>query len=303
MKRFTLILIVFLFYGCDKQPAKKKGQEQLKPVVISVNYPLHYFAERIGGEYIEMSYIIPKNVDPAHWEPAETELQAYQKADVVLSYGGNYAQWMTKVSLPSSRIIDISASIEEFLIPLQGGVTHSHGPDGEHHHDGYAMTTWLDFNLNLQQAEAVYLGLLRHLPEKESELTANLNKLKIDLKELHDKMLSAATGLRGKIILGSHPVYQYLSKGYDLNMNSVHFEPNEIPDSHQWEGLTKLVSTSKPNLMLWEFAPRDETQTQLESMGIEIAVFKLCSNKPDDGDFLTVMNENIDLLNSHVSVD
>ena len=38
--------------------------------VFTVNYPLAYFAERIGGDHVEVHFPAPVDVDPAFWKPS-----------------------------------------------------------------------------------------------------------------------------------------------------------------------------------------------------------------------------------------
>jgi zinc transport system substrate-binding protein len=44
--------------------------------------------------------------------------------------------------------------------------------------------------------------------------------------------------------------------------------------------------------MIWEVEPLPESVARLEEMGIRSVVFDPCGNRPDDGDFLTVMKDN-----------
>ncbi|MBW1743769.1 MAG: hypothetical protein JRJ47_10130 [Deltaproteobacteria bacterium] len=37
--------------------------------VYVVNYPLKYFAERIGGDHVDVEFPAPKGTDPAYWIP------------------------------------------------------------------------------------------------------------------------------------------------------------------------------------------------------------------------------------------
>ena len=96
--------------------------------------------------------------------------------------------------------------------------------------------------------------------------------------------------------LGSHPVYQYLSKAYQLNMTSVHFEPKEFPTKKQWEELDNLFADKKVMFMLWEDNPSGETILELKKRNMESVIFNPCGNKPAEGDFLSVMNDNINNL-------
>jgi len=63
-----------------------------------VNYPLKYFAERIGGEHVKAVFSTPADVDPAYWNPDVVNVSAFQKADLILLNGAGYAKWVAKVS-------------------------------------------------------------------------------------------------------------------------------------------------------------------------------------------------------------
>jgi len=296
MNRIIVILIVFALFSCDKQQSKKVAESDEKLNVITVNYPLYYFADRIGGDLIDLQYVIPEDVDPAYWMPDEDALELYQAADIILDNGADYAKWMNNVSLPSSRIVNTSASFENSLIPLKNVASHKHGPKGEHQHKGFAFTTWLDFKLAIKQAESIKNTLIKRLPNKKIVLNENFKKLKEDLEILDKKLIEIALELNEINTLGSHPVYQYLSKAYQLNMTSVHFEPKEFPTKKQWEELDNLFADKKVMFMLWEDNPSGETILELKKRNMESVIFNPCGNKPAEGDFLSVMNDNINNL-------
>ncbi len=296
MNRIIVILIVFALFSCGNQQSKKVAESDEKLNVITVNYPLYYFADRIGGDLIDLQYVIPEDVDPAYWMPDEDALELYQAADIILDNGADYAKWMNNVSLASSRIINTSASFEDSLIPLKNVASHKHGPEGEHQHKGFAFTTWLDFKLAIKQAESIKNTLIKRLPNKKIVLNENFKKLKEDLEILDKKLIEIALELNEINTLGSHPVYQYLSKAYQLNMTSVHFEPKEFPTKKQWEELDNLFADKKVMFMLWEDNPSGETILELKKRNMESVIFNPCGNKPAEGDFLSVMNDNINNL-------
>ena len=112
--------------------------------VYVVNYPLQYFAERIGGDLVEVLLPVPMGVDPAHWLPTAEEILPFQQADLILLNGAGYAQWVARATLPETRVIDTSLPFRDRLIAPESGRTHSHGAEGEHSHADLASHTWLD---------------------------------------------------------------------------------------------------------------------------------------------------------------
>ena len=267
-----------------------------RPTVMAVNYPLAYFGERIGGDLIDLVFPAPAGVDPAFWMPDKTTIGDFQRAELILLNGGGYAKWAKKTSLPMLRTVNTSSSFKEKLISLDTEVTHSHGPGGDHSHSGTAFTTWLDFSLAARQAEAVYRALARLLPAHEAELKANFARLESDLLHL-DSRVSQLSGLQsGMVLLGSHPVYQYLARGYDLDIRMVMWEPDEDPGEAQYNYLKEMAEDLQASWMLWEAPPRPESIARLEKMGIRSLVYSPCFNRPEEGDFLTTMTRNVDQL-------
>jgi len=152
-----------------------------KPTVAVVNYPLKYFAERIGGDGVKVVFPIPPDVDPAFWLPEPNGVLAFQAADLILLNGATYSKWLNKVSLPRRKLVNTSQSFKEQYIEVKDLTTHRHGPQGAHAHAGMAFTTWIDFQQAIQQAEAVHAALERLVPEQKKQFEANFSRLKDDL--------------------------------------------------------------------------------------------------------------------------
>jgi zinc transport system substrate-binding protein len=268
------------------------GDEDGPLAVFVVNYPLAYFAERIGGELVTVEFPAPADLDPAFWSPTPDVIGEYQAADLILLNGAGYASWISHASLPDSRLVDTSAAFESELIPVEDAVTHGHGPAGEHSHEGSAFTTWLDPQLAVQQARAIHAALKAKLPENEKALSDGFQRLEADLRELDGRLGTIFAGKSGLPLLGSHPVYQYLRRRYELNLKSLHWEPDEAPDEPMWAELAALRQEHPAALMLWEGEPLPATRERLAEMGVTCVVFDPAGNVPDDGDLLDVMKAN-----------
>ena len=259
--------------------------------IYTVNYPLAYFAERIAGDQAEVVFPAPRDIDPAFWMPDTDTVTAYQGADLILLNGANYAKWIARVSLPRLRIVDTSRPFADRFVQQQA-TSHSHGPGGDHSHSGTAFTTWLDLRQAVQQAEVITAALMRKRPAAKQLFETNLEGLKSDLLALDERLARITMSDANGPILASHPVYQYLARRYGLNLRSVMWEPDEVPDESQWAEFVKILEEHPAKLMLWEAEPIPKTAERLRSLGVESFVFDLCGNRPGEGDFLSVMLKN-----------
>jgi zinc transport system substrate-binding protein len=274
--------------------APAAAQDRLS--VVSVNYPLHYLAERIGGDLIEASMPFPPDIDPAFWQPTADEIARMQKADLILRNGASYAKWARLAALPRRKVVDTSAGFRDRLITEQSAVTHQHGPQGAHAHGDVAFTTWLDPTQALAQAEAIRRALVRRLPEQQAAIDSNFERLASDLADLDKQLQDALVPVVGSAVLASHPIYQYLGRRYDLEIIPVLWEPATAPPEDDWPALERVAKERGIGWMLWEGAPDPATRQRLEDLGLRVVVFAPAMNLPATGDFLSVMRVNAENL-------
>ena len=292
LKMFASVLAVAACTQSER-PTEAIEAEQGLPQVYTVNYPLAYFAERIAGESVTVVFPAPPDVDPAFWSPAAETIADYQQADLVLLNGAGYAEWIQRATLSQSRLVDTSAALADRLLPVDDTVTHSHGPGGDHSHQGAAFTTWLDMDFAVGQARAVFDALVRLRPENETDFRERLTELEKDLGELDKTLKHVADRIGDRPLVFSHPVYQYLVRGYGLNGRSVHWEPHEIPGNDQWRELSDALATHAAAWMIWEDEPLAETENRLKAIGIKSLVFRPCGNRPAEGSLVSVMLDNV----------
>jgi zinc transport system substrate-binding protein len=294
MKKFMVVLLSTLtFFACSEKKQEQTVSESKVKRIASVNYPLHFFATQIGGSKVDALFPIPADVDPAYWEPAAEDIILFQEADLILLNGAGYAKWVDKVSLPPSKMINTSLPFKAKYIELEEGQSHSHGPEGEHEHQGFAFTTWLNFKYAKIQAEEIKKTLINLMPENKSLFEENYSNLAKEIEALDIRMEKLAGTFGEAILFASHPVYQYLGSGYGLTIESFHWEPDEMPDEFMWEDFDNRQSRLNANIMLWEDDPLPEVKQELLKREIRIVVFKPCANTPTSSDFVNSMKTNI----------
>ena len=267
-----------------------------KLTVYVVNYPLQYFAERIGGEHIKVVFPAPADVDPAFWIPDTKTISDYQKADLILLNGAGYARWVNKVSLPRFRMVNTSVGFKNQYIETAEIPTHSHGSEGEHAHEALAFTTWIDFSLAARQARAITAALSRKRPDLKDVFQKNYQKLEQDLLNLDQELKALISKDPSQPLVVSHPVYDYFARRYGLNIKSVHWEPDEMLTNEQIMELNRILKEHPARWMIWEGKAVQESVERLKASGVDSLVFDPCGNKPDQKDFLDIMQQNVENL-------
>jgi len=308
--RVVVICLTVIATSCDRQNRQASSETgvakmQEGTLVVTSNYPLYFFASRIAEGVVDAPEIVLPKIkgDPASWVPSAEQIQQLQSADAVILNGAGYESWLSLVTIDQRRLVDTSGHIKEQLIPLEGSLVHQHGPGGEHSHEGTAFTVWLDPRLAIVQAESITDALIRILPSGKTGFRENMARLESDLMELDASLAAGFSRLNDQPVLFSHPVYQYLQRRYELNGQSVHWEPDEEPSTSDWISLQRLRSKHTASIMIWEGKPLSSIAERLSEVGIESVSLRPLANSPGQGDYLSEMRADAKRLEALLSSD
>jgi len=206
LTKILILIITFAFLVINSSMAA----EPL--TVFVVNYPMQYFAERIGGEHVNVEFPAPADVDPAYWMPDRPTIANFQQADLILLNGAGYARWVDKVTLPRFRIVNTSAGFKDRYIEASEVITHTHGSQGDHAHEALAFTTWVDFSLAARQAKAIAEALGRKRSELKDTFQKSYQRLEQDLLNLDRDLKTLISKDPSLPLVVSHPVYDYFAR-------------------------------------------------------------------------------------------
>lgn len=291
------LVTLLMMTACAEQESRQDDEQTgLRPLVYVSNYPLYYFVQRIAEDQVDIRFPAGISGDPALWKPGADDIAAMQQGDLLLLNGASYEQWLPNVTLPQSRVVETAAAFSDRWIPIEETTTHTHGPEGEHTHQGMAFTTWLDLTMAIEQARAAKDALVTHLPERKASFETRFAQLEQELTALDAEIRNAIASAPETPVLFSHPVYQYFERRYGVSGSSVHWEPDAMPDEEMWEELQEILAGHSSKWMLWEGEPLPEIAEQLRALDVESVVFNPCGNTPESGDFLSVMRQNVESL-------
>jgi zinc transport system substrate-binding protein len=292
-----------LFAGCDEAPQTNTPTAPEKPVIYTTFYPAQYFAQRIAGDKLEVVCPVPEGEDPIFWQPDDQARAAYQQADLVILNGAGFEKWAATANLPASRVLDSAKPLEAEFIRYEDAVTHSHGPGGEHAHEGIDGHTWLD-PLNAKiQAEQIKLELVKRWPEHAAGFEWNFAQLADNLDNLDADLRGFAELAATAPMLASHPAYNYLARRYQWKLKSLDLDPDTMPSDEAIAKIRTLQVDFPARILLWESPPRPEIAARLaEELKLKSIVFSPCEllsaeDREASRDYLSVMRANNARLN------
>jgi zinc transport system substrate-binding protein len=274
-----LALVFLALVACHDDPEVTAPTRTGPPVVYTTFFPTTYFARRIAGDLAEVVCPLPDDADPISWRPGEAALRSYQEADLIVLNGAAFEKWALTVSLPENRVVRTANSFSDEWIEYEGSVQHTHGPKGDHSHEGIDGHTWVDPVLAKAQAAAVRDALVRILPGSREALEAGFAALAKDLDDLDRRFRELPTA--DAIILCTHPAWNYPARRYGWKI--VNIEPYGTD-------LSKLEG----RVVLWEGEPDLDVATRLDTPNRKSVMFDPCES--GGGDYVERMRANLDRL-------
>ncbi len=225
MKKIMVLLIVFLALGCAA-PDAPPGDEGKVRVVVSI-LPLADFVEKVGGDKVDVTVMIPPGASPATYEPTPSQLKSVSEADVYVKVGAPIPfekVWMDKIAGMNEDmgVVDCSYGIE-----IAGNDPH----------------IWLSPRNAQIMVGNVYGGLVQVDGANEEYYSGNRDDYIAELEAVDKEIESALLGVDMRKFIVFHPAWGYFARDYGLEQVPVEVEGKE-PSSAD---VSRLVEFAKDN--------------------------------------------------------
>ncbi|MCS7097817.1 MAG: zinc ABC transporter substrate-binding protein [Candidatus Methanomethyliaceae archaeon] len=255
--------------------------------VVVTFYPLAYLTEKIGGERITVTTLIPYNVDPHHWQPSPSDILEVQKADVVVINGAGMDDWlkyeiMKLVNVRDKLIIDTTKDL-----PLieHNGETDPH--------------TWISPYMAMRQAEKIFLALMEKDPKGKSYYQERFNELKTKLEDLDLKYQKELLNKKREVIIVSHEAFGYLAVRYGFKqIGVIGISAEEEPSAIVIKEIIDLIIKHNITIIYTDPTyPKAYIETiKKEVPNVEIEELYLMLGPIDGKDYLEQLEENLKAL-------
>lgn len=331
----SLSILMLTLAGCNESSPDAPAAA-LDDAVLATFYPTHYFAQRIAGDLVPVRSPLPEGEDPIFWQPDAEAMALYQNARLVITNGAEFEKWAAGAALPRARTIE---SLSEDDLDATGGpitmesTTHSHGPGGEHTHEGLDGHTWVSPDIAIVQARNIAEAMQAAWPDHAEAFDNNLATLIEDLEMLRTSLEDLTPNVQDYRLLASHPAYNYLARDLGWDVHNLDLDPEDEDtqavvdavhdalhhhedhahehghdeghdhDHAHDEGAADHEHThgDKPVILLWEGQPTDAIRAALaDELGVTSILFSPAEGTPDEGDYMDLMRANLDRLREAV---
>lgn len=311
------VLMLMPVIGCSSlnMPASDNvasdTQSEDKVMVVTSFYPMYDFVQKIGGDRVDVTNLVPSGIEPHDWEPSTNDMRTIAAADLLVYNGAGMEHWIDDVadSIGNDGLVIVEASAGADLIPAAeddeetGGEESGLGQRDDHENGMYDPHVWLSpANARIEMAN-IRDALINADPEGENVYRANFDKYSAMLDELDESYTERLSQTSSKDIVVSHQAFGYLCHEYGLTQVPIEgLEADSEPDARTMAEIIDFVDANQVRTIFSE-----ELVSPKVARSIADATGATCEElNPLEGlsdedlaageDYFSVMYDNLDKL-------
>lgn len=244
----TIILVMVIGTGIFFAVRKNDTKDASKIQATASFYPLYEFTKAVGGQYAQVSSMIPAGAEPHDYEPSAKELAEAHRSQVFVYVGGTFEPWANKFAAEfSGKKVVASDVIELEHLDHQESETetHEHGDTDPHF--------WLDPVLAQQVVTAIADKMSEVDPEHAQEYKQNAVAYNQKLAALDQTYQTGLKNCQERTIIATHDAYNYLAHRYNFSVMPITgISPEDEPSAGRMAEIADIVRQQNISYIFFE---------------------------------------------------
>lgn len=263
-----------------------------KVKVVTSFYAMEDFAKKVGGDDIEVTNLVPAGTEPHDWEPAATDVQAIQDADLFVYNGASMEHWVddTLSSLGDKTPASVKASEGIALrVGEEPGEVDPH--------------VWLNPENAKAELANIKDALVKVDPDHKADYEANYEKYAAEFDQLDQDFKDKLGAVPNKTIVISHEAFGYLCDAYGLTQAPIAgMDAEGEPDAQTMASIIDQVKSQNIKVIFSEDLVSPKVAQQIaDATGATCEVLNPIEGLTDEQiaqgeDYFSVMESNLDEL-------
>jgi ABC-type Zn uptake system ZnuABC Zn-binding protein ZnuA len=300
-------LFVSLVVGCGSAESSQESAVEVRAVTtISV---LRDLVERVGGERVVVSTIVPVGGSPETFQPSPSDARGISESDVVFQNGLGLEDWLDDLLQSAgdgdARVVELAEGLETIEEKENEHEGASSGEAADADQDAHAEGNphlWLDVSNTRIYVEKIRDALTEVDPEGAGEYEANAEEYLAELEELdgYIRERTAEIPEKNRKLVTFHDAFPYFAEAYGFERAGVILqnpdaeasgrEVAEVVRTVREEGVPAIFTEPQFNAGL--------ADTIAEETGVE--VYELYSDtlaeESEAGSYEEMMRTNVDRI-------
>lgn len=300
----TLIAASLILAACSSTQETATPQETIevateKIQIVAGFYPLAYAAEGIAGDLAEVVSLAGPGVEPHDLELTPGDVAKINDADLVV-YIPEFIPALDAVvkTLDQSKVINATQGIT-----LISGDSHSHeGEESHSEEEGHSDESATDPHIWLNPSNMVLIGnsIAQALSALTSDSAINENRSSFEnaLTTLASDYTAKLTNCSIKALVVSHEAFGYIANAYGFEQVGISgLSPEAEPSPARLAEVAKIAKAENATTIYYEsLVDPKVAKTLADELKITAEMLDPLESPPASGDYLSVMQQNLDTL-------
>ena len=300
----TLIAASLILAACSSTQETATPQETTevateKIQIVAGFYPLAYAAEGIAGDLAEVVSLAGPGVEPHDLELTPGDVAKINDADLVI-YIPEFIPALDAVvkTLDQSKVINATQGIT-----LISGDSHSHeGEEAHSEEEGHSDESATDPHIWLNPSNMVLIGnsIAQALSALTSDSAINENRSSFEnaLTTLASDYTAKLANCSIKALVVSHEAFGYIANAYGFEQVGISgLSPEAEPSPARLAEVAKIAKAENATTIYYEsLVDPKVAKTLADELKITAEMLDPLESPPASGDYLSVMQQNLDTL-------
>lgn len=310
MKKIIVFLSLLLplslvLSACANEEQAPKEKNQL--TIYTTVFPLQYFAERIGGKFVDVETIYPPGADEHTFEPSQKDMMKLADSDLFFYIGLGLEGFVenAKKTLKNENVTLVAAA-DNLHLSEEDEHHEEEEEAGEHEHEHDVNPhVWLDPVYSKEMALVLRDALIQKMPENKAVFEENYQQLATELDELNNEFKETISTAKHKNIIVTHAAFGYWEQRYGIEQISIsglstaneptQRELEKIISLADHEGLHYILFEQNVQSKLAEIVQKEIGARALPIHNLAILTKGNISNKET---YFSLMKQNLESLNT-----
>ncbi|MCK5133174.1 MAG: zinc ABC transporter substrate-binding protein [Candidatus Sabulitectum sp.] len=268
MQKLTVFIFLLILIACSGQEIREDKGEIT--VLVSV-LPQRYFVEKIAGDLVEVTVLIPPGASPAAYEMSPSDMRRVSEADIWFTIGlWREITWIPEFSSLNERLSIVSTVEDVQRLPIgRYGIPEEHtAHEHEHDHDHGSLDphVWLSPELVSLQAVVICETLCETDPSNSDIFFDNLALFLEEISDLQNEIHEMIDPFAGEGFMVFHPAWGYFADEFNLIQVPIEISGSEPSPAE----LARLVNFGKSSSVRVIFVSPQFSESSAETIADEL---------------------------------
>ncbi|HBJ01449.1 MAG TPA: adhesin, partial [Lysinibacillus sp.] len=282
-----------------------------KLTIYTTVYPLSYFAQRIGGDFVDVSSIYPAGANEHTFEPTQKDMMKLADATIFFYIGLGLEGFVenAKKTLANEDVTMVATADEVSDEKLAISTGHVHAEDDDHEHGDIDPHVWLSPTISQDLALAIKNTLVEKMPAEESTFNQNYETLVKELQDLDGEFKAMADQAQNKTFFVSHAAFGYIAGQYGLTQVPIAgLNSQNEPSQKELTTIVDKANELHIHYILFEqnvsskLAEVIQKEVGAESLVLHNLSVLTADDEKNKETYFTLMKKNIQTLDKALSI-